>query len=520
MPEHLRTLAIILVLATGVFGFAKAPACASAMMAQDFVRRRNLWFGVTLAVFLAHNFWAYIILVATLLLFTIAAERNRLALYFLLLFAVPPIRSEIGGMGIVNFLFAIDYLRLLSLVVLLPSFLSLHQQKGVEPFGRNWPDKMLAGYLVLQFCLVMQASNFTNTIRVGAFYPFLDIFLPYYVASRSMRNLQDFRDVLMSYSVAALILSAAAVFEFTRHWLLYNPLTNSLGVSVKQLRYLGRGEDLRAVVTAGEPISLGYAIAVAFSFFLYLKKLIPGPRSWWLGMGLLLVGLYAPISRGPWVGAAVIVLLFALTGSSPGRRLAQLAMVGTVAISLLSVLPIGDKVINYLPWIGTAETKTVDYREALILQSVDVIMRNPFFGASETLNAPEFQDLATGAGFIDIVNTYVSVALTQGLIGLFFFLGVFAAVIFGCIKVMRQIKDKGDERYVLGQGLFSALIGILVMIGTVSSISIVPKVYWSVVGLAVAYVRMLMLGTETDEKPAEAAKQVNTADRMTSPRRG
>ena len=51
MPGHLKALVVILVLAAIVFAFAKTPASAVATNASDFVRRRNLWFGVTLAGF-------------------------------------------------------------------------------------------------------------------------------------------------------------------------------------------------------------------------------------------------------------------------------------------------------------------------------------------------------------------------------------------------------------------------------------------------------------------------------------
>ena len=73
MPVHLRALVVILVLATAVLAFVKAPACALAITPKDFERRRNLWFAITLAAFLAHNFWIYIIVVAALLL--LAAQR-------------------------------------------------------------------------------------------------------------------------------------------------------------------------------------------------------------------------------------------------------------------------------------------------------------------------------------------------------------------------------------------------------------------------------------------------------------
>ena len=94
MPEHLRALVVILAVAAAVFAFAKAPACAAAATAADFERRRNLWFAITLAAFLAHNFWVYILLVAVMLAFAAAREPNKLAMYFTLLFAVPALNES------------------------------------------------------------------------------------------------------------------------------------------------------------------------------------------------------------------------------------------------------------------------------------------------------------------------------------------------------------------------------------------------------------------------------------------
>jgi hypothetical protein len=42
----------------------------------------------------------------------------------------------------------------------------------------------------------------------------------------------------------------------------------------------------------------------------------------------------------------------------------------------------------------------------------------------------------------------------------------------------------------LGQALIAILIGILIMIFTVSPINVVPVVYWAVAGLGLAYSRL------------------------------
>jgi len=88
MPEHLTALVYILLLATAVFVFAKKPVCAAAFSTETFERRRNLWIGITLALFLSHNYWVYIIVAAALLYFASPRESNKLAMYFFLLFAI------------------------------------------------------------------------------------------------------------------------------------------------------------------------------------------------------------------------------------------------------------------------------------------------------------------------------------------------------------------------------------------------------------------------------------------------
>jgi O-antigen ligase len=161
----------------------------------------------------------------------------------------------------------------------------------------------------------------------------------------------------------------------------------------------------------------------------------------------------------------------------------------------------GEKIIDLLPWVGGAADDTVTYRQQLLKISIYVIFQNPFFGAFDFMYSPAMQELKQGQGIIDIVNTYVGVALRSGLIGLSLFLGFFIVVAVGIFKGMKNLDDTNSELYILGQVLFSTLIGILVIIFTVSSVSVIPVIYWSVAGISVAYVRMLA----SEKTPAQAS---------------
>lgn len=492
MPGYLNALVAILVLASAVFAFARAPVCATVSITADFIRRRNAWMAITASSFLAHNFWIYALVASSLLYAVAAREQNKLALYFFLLFAVPNIHEVVPGFGLANFLVEISYLRLLALTVLLPAFLHLQKQPDIDRFGTLLPDKLISGYITLQLLLLFAASTPTNAVRVGVLYSFVDMFLPYYVASRSLRNLGDFRDALMAFVVAALVLSAIGVFETARHWLLYAGLAGVLGVSEQMIHSIRGGEGglLRAMATTLQPIVLGYIVAIALVIHLYFIRKISNRAVWTAGLLLLGAGLIAPLSRGPWVGAVAMILALVLTGPNPDKNLAKLALFGSAAFGVLLATPFGEYLIQLLPWIG-AKDETVDYRQRLLEVSLHLIWDNPFFGSFDYINADEMQEMRQGQGIIDIVNTYVAVGLGSGLVGLSLFAGFFLTVAGRLFRIMRGLGNPNDDNYQLGQVLLAALLGIMVMIGTVSSISFIPVVYWALAGVGVAYTRMM-----------------------------
>lgn len=492
MPVHLKALGFILAMALVVFAFAKVPACATACAAKDFERRRNLWFAITISTFLAHSFWIYLFVTAVLILVVQRREQNKLAMYFFILFALPPITERLYALGLD--LFQIDYVRLLALTLLLPAYLSLRNHPETEPFGRSVPDKVLACYLVLELILAFEHRTFTNLLRHAVFYKFIDVFLPYYVASRSLRNLEAFRDALMSFAVAALVLSAILTFEFARYWLLYQSLESTLGVAVAGTDYLMRGGNLRAIGTIGHSIVAGFVVAVAIGFYLYLRRVVRNFAIWGLGILLLIGGLIGSVARGPWVGAAAIILVFIATGPAGLLGLARLGLAGLIAVPLLYATPAGQKVIDYLPFVGTIDAANVTFRQVLAQVSYEVFWENPLLGRFDYLTTPAMEALRGNDGIIDLVNTYIVIALGSGFIGLALFVGFFLAVLYGVYNGMCKVADKSDEQHVLGRALMATLLGILIVIATVSPIFHAPTIYWISAGLGVAYARMLSRG--------------------------
>lgn len=490
MPEYFKALVVIFVLATIVFALAGRYVCAPPESA-DFARRRNTWLVLTLAAFLAHSFWVYTLIAVPLLLYANRHESNPPALFFFLLFVLPIATIPIPGMGVINFIFDLSHARLLELCILLPAFFAIRRQEHALSFGRTGTDKVLACYLALAALLaLLQKPSETNSLR-EAFYLFIDVFLPYFVISRSLKNMPAFRDALLSLVLAIMVLAPIAAFESIKHWLLYSVVTDVLGLQGAMTGYLGRDGILRAIATAGQPIALGYLMVVGMGFYLFVQRFIQNKLFRRLGMLVLAGGLLAALSRGPWIGATILLCAFVATGRYALPRLMGLALAAMFALTMVAILPGGERVINLLPFIGNTETENIDYREQLITNSIIVIKRNIWFGSVNYFEAPEMEAMRQGEGIIDVVNSYIGITLTRGLVGLGLFVSFFAMTLLGIYRAMRLVPDKDSEEYLLGRVLLATLLAILVIIFTVSSITVIPIVYWSVAALGVAYTQMI-----------------------------
>ena len=506
MPEHFRALVVILVLAGVVYALARRPACEWAMAEHDFVRRRNLWFGITLIAFFAHSFWVFMAVTAALLLYVRRREANIVALFVWLMFAVPPFGAQLSGLGVINQLLELNYLRVLSLVLLVPAYFRLRQ-------GSRWtlPDVLIAGYLLIQLGLQLSVDSATNTARYGL-YALLDMVLPYYVASRSLRDIRAFREMAMCFVVVAMVMSAIAIFETARGWLLYSALDRTLDVHWGYGNYLARSGSVRAQVSTGQPIALGYVIAVAIGLYLYVGQTVSDRTRRWIGHALLFGGLVASLSRGPWVGALVAVIGYRVAGPKLIGGTLKALLWGGAVVGVVLLSPWGAQVVDHLPFVGTVDEFNIDYRRQLMDLSIAMIAQEPWFGVSQFYYRLADQGMVAG-GMVDVVNTYIGVALSNGVIALTCFMGAFAVVMWRMYRTMRWFAEPGDERRALGCGLMAALLCTVVTIATTSSVSVIPFVYWTLLGAGWGYVRFL-------EEEMVAASQALEPEPAPRPRDG
>lgn len=498
MSDNLRTLFVLLLI--GLTVQALAWPLRSETLPGALVLRRNLWFAMTAAAFALKSFWAFALVACGLLLWAGRRERNLPGLFLTLLFVVPPVETEIPGMGLVNVLFGLSLPRLMVLVLLLPAFVRLLRERRMPL--RGWPraaDLLLGAYVLVQLLLAGREPSVTAALR-SAFYVMVDVVLPYYVFSRALRDFGELRDAAAALVWAGLLLAGIGCFEAARHWLLYSALAQGWG-STDSLLYLGRGGLLRAMASTGHAIALGYVLAICLLLYLPMRGRL---GAGWKPKALLMLlgaGLISPLSRGPWIGAALGLVLYLALGRGAVKNMLLLVIGGGLALVVLPFLPNGNLLLGLIPFFGHVEVGNIEYRERLIENSSQLIWAHPLLGSGDYKERLAAMGMVQGQGIVDIVNTYVLVALRSGLIGLVCFGGFMLCVWFCAMRasklsMLAQRRDAAD----FGRALAAAQLAVLVTIGTASSVFVIPWVYWCLAGILVAYARVVNASVEQADR--------------------
>lgn len=219
-------------------------------------------------------------------------------------------------------------------------------------------DILLLGWGILQIVQFIPPDvpghallhdSFTNLLR-RAFLFYVDVLVLYFVVSRSCLNRRAIVEVQAAFCLACAVMSLVAAFEFARNWLIYSAL--ELQWSDNPILYLRRGNWLRAQASAGHPLALGYLIAIAFGFWLYLRSQIQSIRRQIAGFILFWLGLLAAYSRGPWIGATSSYLGFVALGPRALRGLLKSTFLGAIVGGVILASPLGDRIIEVLPFMG------------------------------------------------------------------------------------------------------------------------------------------------------------------------
>jgi hypothetical protein len=482
MFPNLKPLVVVMGIALMVFLITR-PVALRFMTPEDLALRRRVWITLTLTAFVSPSFWLYALIAGAVCAWAAQRDSNPPALYVMLLQVIPPVGLYIPMVGI-NQLFLLNNYRILALVMLLPLAVQLflaRPERGSRAQG--WADVLLLSFLLLQLGLIYPYESFTNTLRRG-FLLFIDVWLVYYVFSRACRRWHAIVDVMASFVLACSIFAAIALFETLKGWLLYQGLGDVWGRPL-MWAYLMRGETLRAQASVGHALALGYALAIGFGFTLYLGRLLRAPQTT-VAMGVWMwVGLLAAYSRSPWVVAVVAFFAYAALQPDGLTRVTKYAAVAVALCAAVLVSPIGDRVVDNLPFVGTVDAATIEYRQRLAEVSWRLIQQNPWLGNPFVLT--EMEELRQGQGIIDLVNSYASTALLYGLVGLSLLLCTVLAGMVAAFAASRAWRETEPEVAVMGACLLAAMLATLVMMAAGSFGTILALMVWILTGLLLSY---------------------------------
>lgn len=478
---------VILVLATPVWLIAQG-ALASQLPVGTLSRWRNLWFFVTLALFLSHSYWLFAFLLIATMMAVRRQEAHVVGLFFVLLFAGSPVPINVPGFGLVNYVLILDHYRLLTLSLLAPAALVLMQGRRTIALGRAPIDAFALGYFLLISVLEFRESSITDGAR-GVVTQAIDVLLPYYVVSRSIRDIDGFKAAMTGFVIAACVMAPLAVFESLRSWRLYTAVQAPLGLNpLVWSGYSGRAGLLRATLSLGHPIVLGFVFMVALGFLTFLHRSLPKAWCRQLAWASLIVGLLVSISRGPWVGALILGLVTTLIAANPLKNLVKGGLMMLLIVALLGAFPAGQQFLDLMPFLGEEEAGSVNYRVELWSFVWPVVERNFWLGSENFLQAPELRVLAAiqGEGIADLVNHYFEVVLANGVTGLVLFGGAFVSALQVVWRGMSQ-KMANQEQKSLGVALFCTVLAVSATISTVSNVTAISVIVWSLLGMSAAY---------------------------------
>jgi O-antigen ligase len=490
MPINLRALIVVLVLSSVAFKFAKSTALLFSSE-QDFARRRNLWYLLTVTAFLSPSIWLYVLIVAPFLIVGGRKDSNPSALYLFLLHAVPPVATPIplpGGAKLID----VSNQILLSLCVIVPAIGRLRRSKKDRDIRRlQRVDWCFLAYGVLTSILYihLQAPD-------GSFYPstfsdalrrmltfLIAVFAPYFLIGRTTRDRPLILDSLAAFALPCVVMAVIGVFEGLRAWLLYEDIPQRWELAATFTTYLLRGSSLRAMASTGHPLALGYELAIAFGLWLCLEAYVESRLTRWVVRATLGLGLIASYSRGPWACALGIYVIFVFLKPRAVSGFMKSFLGSLLAVVIISLTPLAKKIADVVPFFGgQIDYANIDYRQRLWSEGWIIVKDHPILGDQYAL--ARMQDLRQGQGIVDFVNGYLAELLATGFVGLTLFLFVVLAALKKVLVASRAIKLTDQRFGMAGASLASCILGTLFLSAFGGPD---PNVLWALVALAIAY---------------------------------
>lgn len=452
------------------------------------IRMCIVWIVAAACVFFIRDNLAALVAIGVALL-VVAPLRNleRTLLYIAVFPAIPQFYgAQIPFPGL-NYLIDIDFAKLAAIVLLGPVFVST--VLAPRPPALRAVDNLLLIFVLITSAMTFRDLPFTSVLRV-TFDQFILIYVPYIAISRTLKTQEDLENAVKAFFAGIVVIAFVGVISVLKSWNYYTYAADS--VSVKAFIDF-RNNLLRIGSTLG-PTLLAYIIGVGAVAALFLRSIKALPVYFIIGL-LLVFGLtaFATGARGGWLAALATISLYLLL-----PRLNRV-MRNIMLISLALVIVAGLVMIGQGNDFFDDKYGTFNYRAELLRTSFAQIVDRPLFGSSTFIESPRFAHLVQGEGIVDVVNGYLQIALSYGLVGLGLYLGANGLALRGCLSILgrtppRRAKDRQSMSLQRTVALLTAAhLGLLAMLATVSATSYVPHYNYLILGLVVAQARVCVV---------------------------
>jgi len=483
MGSAIKSLIVLVLLFSGALWLARRSVFTTPGDRLTLDALKTPVFVILALAFLAHNFWLYVAF-GVCAVWRVKDKINAALILAAVMFCVPLYNKVVflpGGDGTILSV-SLQYAVIWLLFHKVASGNDVNAD-GEGKYIRSSTDVFLLSWVAYQMVFLLGASTLTHTIKT-AIMEMTQSYCLYFIVSRAIAARSDLVLMVKVFAFQCLALAIVGVTESVRHWLLYTPTEAVLSISkVAIANYLERDSLglLRSLATAGHPIILGAILGVGVLFWIGLQDDEKSSRTWVrISLVVMVFGLLSTFSRGPWLATIAGYAVFVMASKDILKQLMRFMVAIGIIAGLLVTVPGGEKIIDMLPFVGQSESGSVDYRSLLLKICLYLFWENPWFGSTDYMSEPIMQSLVQGQGIIDMVNTYLSIAMSGGFVGLSIYLCIFLSALIPLGRELRKTNDK------IHRAIFAAMVCFMITLATVSSINSLPLLCWMLLGLVKA----------------------------------
>ena len=462
------------------------------------LRIAAVWVLAAASAFLIPNKWVVMAAIAVILIaFAPSRAANRVFLYIGVFAAIPASYSLNVPFPGLNYLIAIDYAKVVTIILLGPIF--VQKIFSAPPQHLKSVDRLLLIFVLLTGVMSIRDLSFTSMLR-ATLDQFLLVFVPYVAISRTLTTQKDVENAIKAFFVGVIILAGVGVLSTVKQWNYYVHIADS--VSAKSFIDYRNG-FLRIGATL-IPSLLGFLMGVGLAIAFFLRAAKGYPKLYFFAcLGVFGFVIFATGARGAWLSAAVIVASYFLLSklNKTGRQILIVSLFAGLAGMLVLVFQ-DSALLN-------DKYGSIDYRAELVRTSMRQLADRPLFGSADFINTARFAHLRQGEGIIDLVNVYIQLSLYYGLVGLSLFVGANLLALRGGLAMLGRLPfgrviepDVANARRMVGL-LIALQIGFLVLIATISAVSYIWHCGYVLLALLAAQARVGALAAPPKEQQSQ-----------------